>query len=207
MVSPARCPSLTIRLRVSSTCEVGRLVLEPAQARIAVGHDRGQRLIDFVGNRCGHLAHGRQTRDVGELGLDRDGTGLVGAFALARPGEFGQHGVESDTEPSDLVLAADVGAQTIVLGFAHRPRQLFESLQRPHDMPVGQECDENAEAGGEAGEDEAQPKLAHQGVDPLLEQPVQLRMCHRPGVDRALHGVRKGGVLRTRVDGRRLAAG
>ncbi len=90
--------------------QIGRPVLEPAQTRIAVGDDGGQRLIDLMGNRGGHLAHGRQARDARELGPDRDGAGLVGGLALARPGEFGQHGVESDAKSADLVLTVDIGA-------------------------------------------------------------------------------------------------
>ena len=49
--------------------EVRRLSGEPAQDGVGVGHDRGERLVDLVRDGRRQLAHHRQARHPGQLGL------------------------------------------------------------------------------------------------------------------------------------------
>jgi hypothetical protein len=50
---------------------------DPTQARLRIGDDRGQRLIDFVNDRGGQLSHGRDPRGMGEIRLDPASDALV----------------------------------------------------------------------------------------------------------------------------------
>ncbi len=58
------------------------LCTEPAQRGIGMGHRGGDRLIDFVGNRCGQLAHGCHTIGVGQFRLHLTITTLAFAHLL-----------------------------------------------------------------------------------------------------------------------------
>ena len=45
------------------------IAIEPAQAGLAMGHDRGQRLVDLVRDGCGDRTQGGHARDMGNLRL------------------------------------------------------------------------------------------------------------------------------------------
>jgi hypothetical protein len=49
--------------------QVRRRACEPALARVPVSHDRGERLIHFVGDARHQLTHRRHARNVRELAL------------------------------------------------------------------------------------------------------------------------------------------
>jgi hypothetical protein len=49
--------------------QVGWFALEPSKAGTAVRNDRGERLVDFMGDRRGQLAHGRHACDARQLAL------------------------------------------------------------------------------------------------------------------------------------------
>ena len=170
-----------------ASLEVGLGVTQPAQGGVAVGDDRGERLIDLVGDRSGHRAHRRQTRDPGKLGVLRQ-------LALARLRELGQHLVERDRQASDLVAAVFFDPETIILGFAHRLRHALEALQRPHDMPVHEKRDEDGERAEDAGEKEAAIEPAEKTFDAAVEKPVELGKVSGPGSARAVDGVDIGGA-------------
>ncbi len=82
ITSLARLPCLTMALsRVSCLFQIGRGMGQPSERRISVDDDRGERLVDFVGNGSCQLAHGREPRHSRELRL-RLLHGRVGADAL-----------------------------------------------------------------------------------------------------------------------------
>ena len=66
---------------VADLVEVRGLALEQARAGVGVGEDRRQRLVELMRQRHGELAHGRDSRHVGELLLHLPELG-VGATAL-----------------------------------------------------------------------------------------------------------------------------
>jgi hypothetical protein len=70
MISAARVTSVTIcaaAWRASSMSGVASF--QPSQTGPGVGHRRGNRLIHFVRQRSGQLAHGGHAADVREIGL------------------------------------------------------------------------------------------------------------------------------------------
>src|SRR5260370_13514530 len=61
--------------------QVGSFAVEPAQASLGVGDDGGERLVYFMGDRCGQLAQGRRACGMGEICL-RFAKSLLGPIAL-----------------------------------------------------------------------------------------------------------------------------
>src|SRR2546422_3423141 len=51
---------------LAGLCEVGRFSRQPAETGIAVDHDPGEWLVDFMGDRGCQLSHRHDPRDVGE---------------------------------------------------------------------------------------------------------------------------------------------
>ena len=57
--------------RVPRLGQIRRFVAEPAQTGIGVGHDRGERLIDLVGNGRGDFSHHGRALHARQFGLHR----------------------------------------------------------------------------------------------------------------------------------------
>jgi hypothetical protein len=167
--------------RVSSSSGVVLL------SRVAACHDRRQRLVDFMRDRGGHLAHRRQLRNARELRLLRH-------FALARGGNLGKHVVERDRKPADLIATAVVDAQIVIPGLANGRCGVLEPLQRPHDVPMSHDGNENAEGGKHTGEAQAECHLSEQAVDPPPQQPVERVLGGSPRLECIRHGGRQGGI-------------
>ncbi len=55
--------------RLPTLLQIGRLGAKPAQSGVCVGDRRGERLVDFMGNRGCQLPHRRDAIDVRELHL------------------------------------------------------------------------------------------------------------------------------------------
>src|SRR4030095_14589487 len=67
--------------RVPGLLQGGSVARQPTPTGTGIVDHRGERLVDFVGNRGGHLSQSRHARDVGQLRL-RFSQGLFGLFAL-----------------------------------------------------------------------------------------------------------------------------
>src|SRR5271163_3842733 len=102
----ARAPRAADHLfdRASRLIESRRLKVEPSQARVAIGDDASERLVDFVRDRGRQLPQGRQPRGVGELSL-RDPQRLFGALAF---GDVERDPTKLVRAPRDRLKEADL---------------------------------------------------------------------------------------------------
>ena len=58
-----------LRQRLTDFLKVRVAIRQQADAGIGIVDNGGERLVDFMGNRRGHFAHGRQTTDVSQRGV------------------------------------------------------------------------------------------------------------------------------------------
>jgi hypothetical protein len=146
-----------------------------------------------------HLPHRRQAGDPCQL---RPLRGLP----FARGGELGKHVVEGRRHAADLVLAVVRHAQAVVLGLTHLGGDRLQALQRPNDVAMSEDGDDEAESGEGADQGEIQAHLAGEPVDAPLQEAVELGFGNPPGLQRIAHGgdlkaIGGGGV--PGVDGKR----
>src|SRR3546814_13393618 len=64
------------RCQLRDLADVGFVARQPAKARLGIRHDCRQRLIDFMGDRTGQLAEGRDARGVAKISLQLSELGL-----------------------------------------------------------------------------------------------------------------------------------
>src|SRR3984957_18026455 len=83
--------------RAARCVQVRSLAIEPAQSSLCVGFDRGERLIQFVGDRGRQLAHRRDAVGVGEFQLRLTVSMLVFASFCLNPLALSQIKYVGDT--------------------------------------------------------------------------------------------------------------
>ncbi len=161
--------------------QVGRALGQPAQGRLAVGHDRRDRLVDLVGDgggEGGDRDHARRPGEFGQAlagGFLGGGAGLLGGaqlgpLLLERQGE-GQFAAEA-REQVELTVAEGVGLAGV-------------DDQHPGRVAVGRERD------GDAGTDAEADRLA----PPEGERRLQQGVAHDEGLARADRLARGTGPL------------
>ncbi len=124
---------------------------------------------------------------------------LMGCIKLA------QHVVERTGKAPDLVLARIVDTMAIVSCLAYPPCQSFKAPERPHDMAVSEECEEDADRGQRPGQQQAAVKLLVQAVDAALEQIPQRVKSASPSIDRIVRGATPEIVKSVLIDLSRIA--
>ncbi len=156
--------------------DVGRRARQPAQPCIGVRRDGCQRLVDLVGDRSRHRSHRGQPGDAREFELIR-------AFSFARGGEFGQHFVEGDRQPPDLVVALVLDPQRVVLGLPYPRGELLQPLERLHDpareKKVGDEGEEESHQKQDADAQDQGMERCIGFIDRQLDEHGPIQRCDR----------------------------